>query len=85
MPDDPVQWPVGSGMIIDVKGIHVYNRGSETAFSLSYGHIHHWTGGPSGGANQWAKAPKEVSVIEPFPQCNRTFHPRRYANMILEY
>ena len=61
MADDPSQWPGQTGMIIDVKGIHVYNRAHHTAFSLSYGHIHHWTGGPSGGPNQWAKAPKEAT------------------------
>ena len=61
MDDDPSQWPAPSGMIIDVKGIHIYNRQHGTAFSLSFGHIHHWTGGPGGQPNQWAKTPKEVT------------------------
>ena len=58
-------WNQGrSGLILDVKGIHLYNRSADQAFSIPYGGVHSWFGASVDGKEfSFSLAPKRLNEV----------------------
>ena len=53
----------GSGLILDVHGIHLYSRPQNAAFTIPYGGMVGWVASPYEGECGWGKTPKK-KVLE---------------------
>ena len=52
------QWNHNCGLIFDRKGIHLYSRRAGSAFTIPFGGVEGWQGGPYQGSKRWGATPR---------------------------